>query len=302
MTVPPTPPTMRGAIDLAALSAKNRRAEQGPAAPGALDVTEESLQALAQRSLEAPVLVVFVSAASPASEELATRLAALVPDYAGVFILGACDIDAQPAIAEAFQIRAVPAVMALIGGRPAPLFQGNASDEQIREILDQVVDVARQSGMKLPDGPVAAPAAEPEPELLPPLHQEAFDAIEREDYDAAVAAYDKALRENPKDADARAGRAQVRLMARTRDADPATARAAAAAAPTDVDAQCAVADLDVLGGKVEDAFARLIDLVRVTAGDERNAARERLVELFDVVGGDDERVLAARRALASALF
>jgi len=302
MTVPPTPPSMRGAIDLAALAAKNRRAEQGPAAPGAIDVDEESLQALALRSRDAPVLIAFVSVSSPASEELASRLAAQVPGYGGAFILGVCDIDAQPAIAQAFQIQAVPAVMALIGGRPAPLFQGSASDEQIREVLDQVLDVARQTGMGLPEAADRTPDVAPAPEALPPLHQEAFDAIEREDYDAAMAAYDKALRENPKDADARAGRAQVRLVARTLHADLVASRAAAAAAPTDFDAQCAVADLDVLGGKVEDAFARLIDLVRLTSGDDRDAARERLVELFDVVGGDDERVLAARRALASALF
>ena len=135
---------------------------------------------------------------------------------------------------------------------------------------------------------------------MPPLHQEAYDAIERDDLDGAIAAYTQALRENPRDADAKAGLAQVSLMARTRDADPAAVRAAAAQG--DAAAQLAVADLDVLGGAVEDAFARLLDVVRASVGDERDAARERLVELFEVVGGDDPRVAAARRALAAALY
>src|SRR5690606_30069381 len=162
----------------------------------------------------------------------------------------------------------------------------------------QILQIAAQSGMQVGEPRESAP----EPEPLPPLHQEAYDAIEREDYDAAVAAYDKALKENPKDAEAKAGRAQVRLMARTRGADLNAVRSAAAASADDVDAQLAVADLDVLGGAVEDAFARLLDVVKATSGEERDRVRERLVELFDVVGGEDERVIAARRALAAALY
>jgi putative thioredoxin len=107
---------------------------------------------------------------------------------------------------------------------------------------------------------------------------------------------------NPADGEATAGLAQVKLMQRTAGVDAAAARAAAAEAPNDIAAQMLVADLDVLGGHVEDAFVRLIDMVRATAGDERDTVREHLVELFAVVGAHDERVLKARRALMSALF
>jgi len=283
---------LRGAVDLAALAAQSRRAEDGLET-----IDEAALQELAQRSLQTPVVIAFVSASSPQSEELA-RSVDEVAREAGV-VSAACDVDAQPAIAEAFQIRAVPAAVALIGGRPAPLFQGAATREQLVEVMGQVVQVARQAGAT-----GAAPASDEAPaeEPLPPLHQEAYDAIERGDLEAAEASYDKALRENPKDADARAGRAQVRLMARSRLADLGAVRAAAADAPADVDAQLAVADLDVMGGQVDDAFARLVDLVRVTAGDDRERVRARLLELFDVVGAQDARVLSARQALASALY
>jgi len=134
------------------------------------------------------------------------------------------------------------------------------------------------------------------------LHQKAFDAIERDDLDAASAAYTEALALNPTDDDATAGLAQVKLMQRTAGVDPQAARAAAAQAPTDIAAQMLVADLDVLGGHVEDAFVRLIDAVRATEGDERNTVREHLIELFAVVGAHDDRVQKARRALMSALF
>ncbi|MGC4175176.1 tetratricopeptide repeat protein [Demequina sp.] len=294
MTVPP----VRGAVDLAALAAQARRSEQGTP-QGAVEITEQSLNDLAQRSLTTPVLMVFVSSASPASNDLAQRLATLSAEEGGDVVIGVCDVDAQPAIAQALQINAVPSVVALLGGRPAPVFQGSADDQQLRSVVQQIVQVAREAGLGAADGdapqePVEAP--------LPPLHQEAYDAIERDDLPAAIAAYEKAIKENPRDAEAKAGLAQVRLMHRTRDADPQAVRSAAAASDSDVAAQLAVADLDVLGGAVEDAFARLIDVVRATAGDERDAVRERLVELFDIVGAEDPRVAAARRALAAALY
>lgn len=300
------PVPLRGSVDLSELLGSAAPAPAEEPAAGALpvpvEVTEQSLQELAQQSAQVPVLVVFLSSASPASKELVERMRAVVARYAGAFVLATCDIDRQGTVAQAFQVQAVPTVMALIAARPAPLFQGSADDEQIVGVLDQVLEVAAQNGVTGRVDTAAAPAGEPEPEPLPPLHQEAYDAIEREDYAAAIDAYDRALRENPKDADARAGRAQVSLMERSLSADVNAVRAAAANAPDDVDAQLAVADVDVLGGQIEDAFGRLIDLVRRTFGDDRERIRTRLVELFDVVGPEDQRVAQARQALASALF
>ena len=309
MTQNPEVP-LRGAPDLSqfaqpapAAPAEAAGAAGGGAAalPAPVEVTEANLNDLAQQSTEVPVVIVFLSSASPASRELVERVRTVAGSYQGRFVVGRCDIDLQGGIAQALQITAVPTVVALIAGRPAPLFQGNAEDAQIKDVLDQVLQVAAQHGVT---GTVAAaaPPEEPEPEPLPPLHQEAYDAIEREDFEAAIAAYDQALRENPKDHEAKAGRAQVALMHRTRTADLAAVRKAAADAPEDVDAQMAVADMDVMGGQVEDAFRRLLDAVRGSVGDEREKVRLRLIELFDVVGPTDPRVGEARRALSAALF
>lgn len=286
----PTGP-LRGAVDLAALAARSRRAESGLAT-----IDEAQFQDLAQRSLETPVVIAFIAAASPQSEEIAKALAEDAGRVGVTF--AACDVDAQPVIAQALQVRSVPAAVALIGGRPAPLFQGAATREQITDLIAQVVQAAQQMGAA---AGVSAPETPAEP-AVPPLHQEAYDAIERGDLEGAEAVYDRALRDNPKDDEARSGRAQVRLMARSRLADLAAVRAAAAERPDDVDAQLAVADLDVIGGQLDDAFGRLIDLVRASAGDERERVRARLLELFDVVDPADPRVLRARQALASALY
>lgn len=291
-----------GAIDLSSLAAKAKAPAH--AAPGApIAMTEANAGEFVKESQRRPVFVLLCSSLAPQCADLTARVAGIIGEYGDSVLLVTVDVDIEVGLAEAFQIQAVPAMLALVTGRPVPLFQGSPDDTQIRGVFDQVVEVARQAGLSVqgaPAGDDRAEAAPTEPQL-PPLHQEAYDAIERDDLDAALAAYDKALRENPRDADARAGRAQVGLIARSRGADPAAVRAAGADAPADVDAQLAVADLDVLGGQVEDAFARLLDVIRATAGEERDRARLRLLDLFEVVGQADARVGLARKALATAL-
>jgi putative thioredoxin len=303
---------VRGAVDLAALT---RPATPPPGTPGGLptagtyvvDVDEAGFGALVEGSTEHPVVVVLWAPWSGVSIALARDLGTLAEEFAGKFLLARIDAEANPQVAAAFQVsaQAVPAVVAVIAGQPLPLFQGQHPLEQVRAVLDQVIAAAAANGVTGTVG-VPAPTSEeqPEPEEppLPPLHQAAYDAIERDDLAAAAEAYAQALRENPRDGMARAGLAQVNLLVRTGDADRVAARATAAADARDVAAQLLVADLDVLGGNVDDAFTRLVDLVRVTVGDDREAVRLRLIDLFEVVGSDDPRVGPARRALASALY
>ena len=302
---------VRGAVDLAGLG---RPAAPPPGAPGGIpaasgyviDTTEATFGDLVEGSKRFPVVVLLWSGRSPESTQLAIDLGALAARYGGRFQLARVDVDTNPQIATAFQVQQVPSVVAILAGQPVPLFQGVQPADQLAAIIDQLLAAAATngvSGMAPPDigGDVPGPVEPVEPPL-PPLHQAAYDAIERDDLDAAAVAYAQALRENPRDDMARAGLAQVGLLQRTRDIDPITARTAAADRPTDIDAQLLVADLDVLGGNVEDAFARLVDLVRTTTGEDREAIRIRLVDLFEVVGADDPRVPATRRALANALY
>jgi len=313
---------LRGAVDLSQLAKRPPARAAAPAGGGAaggagadgpslpspvLDVTVSTFERVVQLSTTVPVVVDLWTSRSPASTQFSSLLAVVAVELDGRLLLARVDVDSEPQIAQAFGVQQVPAVMAVIGGQPVPLFEGVATDAQVRQVFDQLLALAAQQGVTgrltiTGDGPTAEEVEEPEEPPLPPLHQEAFDAIERDDLDAAEAAYRRALGENPRDAEATAGLAQVGLMRRTRDADLAAARRAVAADPGDVDAALLVADLDILGGHVEDAFARLVDLVRRTSGEDRERVRVRAVELFDVVGGDDPRVLAARRGLASALF
>lgn len=303
-------PSLRGAVDLSGLV---RRANTPPPAPGTapepsgsglvVEVTEATFPQIVELSSRVPVIVELYAPG------LAPALGAIVESYGGRLVLATVDAQANPGIAEAFQVREVPAAAGILGGRPVPLFVGAPAEEQVRQVFDQLLQVAQQNGITgaldpnaLPaDGETEAPA-EPVEEPLPPLHQEAFDAISAGDYAAAVAAYRKAIAQNPRDTLAVAGLAQASLLQRLDGAVADDLRAAAAAAPGSVAAQLAVADLDVSGGHLDDAFARLLDLFPSLDGEGREAVRTRLLEYFEIAGADDPRVAAARRRLTLLLY
>ena len=292
---------LRGAVDLSTLS-QPAPATDATAGDGlVIQGTDGGFQAIVTGSQSVPAVVVLWSQRSPASADFVGAVTSVAASYEGRFQVVSIDIDANPGLLQAFQVQSVPVTLGLVAGQPVPLFAGAQSAEQVRVYVDELLKLAAEHGVTGRVAVAAAVEAEAEPEL-PPLHQEAFDAIERDDLDAAADAYAKALVQNPADGEATAGLAQVKLMQRTGGVEAAVARAAAAEAPNDIAAQMLVADLDVLGGHVEDAFVRLIDTVRATEGDERETVREHLVELFAVVGAHDERVQKARRSLMSALF
>src|SRR3954452_2252682 len=310
---PFTAAALRRAVDLSSLGRPAKPA--GPASGAAstsadtaglvLEGTDASIRDVIAASARHPVVMVLWSPRLQESADFVTTMGSVARRYAGRFQLVTVDVDANPTILQAFQVQAVPVSFAFVQSQPVPLFEGVQPEAQVTAVIDQVLQLAAQHGVTgtvtVGDAVPAADEAEQD-QPLPPLHQQAFDAIESGDLDGAAAAYREALAQSPADTDAKLGLAQVGLMQRTQGADLQAARAAAAGAPTDVDAQILVADLDLLGGHVEDAFLRLIDTVRVTADADRNKAREHLVELFEVIGVTDERVVKARKSLMSALF
>ncbi|MCX6502309.1 MAG: tetratricopeptide repeat protein [Microbacterium sp.] len=315
MTDPTPAAVLRGAVDLSSLRNRPAAPSQPAASPGApggapalpslvFDVTDESFPQVLELSRTVPVVVDLWAEWCGPCKQLSPVLEKVVQELGGRVVLAKVDVDANPQLAQAFRAQSIPMVVALVAGQPVPMFTGAVPEQQVREVFTQLLQLAAQNGVTgtVPvSGEQAAPddAAEPE---LPPLHAEAFAAIEAGDYARAISAYERALAENPRDEDARAGLAQVTLLARVQGLDLAAARAAAAADPHDVSAQFDVADLDISGGHVEDAFARLLDLFADLTGDDRVPVRERLLELFALIGDADPRVIAARSRLASLLF
>ncbi|MDO4917541.1 MAG: tetratricopeptide repeat protein [Rothia sp. (in: high G+C Gram-positive bacteria)] len=258
----------------------------------------EDFQQLIQQSSRGAVVFAMYAEHSPASLETLEHLEKLINSAQGSLLLAAVDITKQPEIAQAFQVQGVPAAVAVIAGQPAPMFNSQVTLEQLTDLLQQLLQISAQQ--QLPGGFEPKQPVEEKP--LPPLHQEAVDAIDRGDFDAATAAYRKALNENPGDADAKIGLAQVGLLSRVQGFNLAEERERAAQDPRNVEAAFNVADLDVSGGHVEDAFNRLINLFKAVDAEQKNAVRERLLELFEVVGAHDPRVSKARADLMMALF
>jgi putative thioredoxin len=311
-----------GAVDLSGLTRPSPAGTPPPTVTGdsagagtaagasayAVDVSEQNFQTLLDASVTAPVVLVFYSPTrSPESVTMAEDAATAAGEYDGRFLAGLIDIDASPTIAQAMQIPQVPLLLVILDGRPAAQpIPGKLSLDELRTLFNQLAQGLTAQGITGRHQPLtgAAPAAgdddaEPQGD---PRYAAAQAALESNDIDGAVAEYQRLVDGNPADAEAAAGLAMAKVLQRTQGVDLAAARAAAAADPDDVEAQTLVADLDLLGGHVDDAFTRLVDLVRRTTGDERNAAREHLLALFAAVGNDDPRVLKGRQQLASALF
>ncbi|MGW1882989.1 tetratricopeptide repeat protein [Streptomyces sp. NPDC001970] len=317
--------SMSGVVDLAAVKAAGEakaKAEQaraeaarqgggGAVPPSSLviDVDDAGFERdILQRSAEVPVVIDFWAEWCEPCKQLSPVLERLAREYNGRFVLAKIDVEANQMLMQQFGIQGIPAVFAVVAGQALPLFQGLAPEQQIRETLDQLIQVSEErfglTGITV-DADAEEADAGPAPVPAGPydaLLEAAVRALDAGDLAGAVQAYRNVLSDDPGNTEAKLGLAQAELLARVQDMDPSAVRKEAADRPDDIQAQIAAADLDLVGGHVEDAFGRLVDTVRRTVGEDRNAARLRLLELFEVIGPDDPRVTAARTALARVLF
>ncbi|MCO5971532.1 tetratricopeptide repeat protein [Actinoallomurus soli] len=302
--------SLHGAIDLGARRAAAQRQQQRPASGASgdsssssvIDVTDATFNTeVVERSRSVPVLVDFWADWCQPCKQLGPILEKLANEAGGRWVLAKVDIDANPALGQQLArmgVQGIPFVAAVVAGQMLPVLNGAAPEPQVRQVLDQLFDALRQQGL-LPEDDGADAAQQP---AADPLELEAEAALQRGDLDGAATAFGRILETRPNDPFAKSGLALVDLQRRAGSYDPAAVRKDAADRPDDAAAQAKAADLELLEGRVDEAFDRLIDAVRRTTGDERDAARKHLLSLFDVLPPDDPRVARARRRLASALF
>ena len=295
---------LRGAVDLSSL-VRPPAAPVAPASGAAVSISslviessDASFTAILDLSQTVPVVVELYLG------EPSVTLIRAVTGYAGRLVLATVDAAANPQLTQAFHAAAAPTVAAVIGGRPIALYEGELPEADVTQVLDQLLTLAAQqnvTGTVDPAEPGAEPA-EPVEEPLPPHHQEAYDAIAEGDLERAIREYTTAIAQDPRDQLAVAGLAQVSLLARLGTASAAEIRDAAAARPTDIDAQLTVADLDVSGGHLDDAFDRLLSLFPTLDQSGKDRVRTRLLDFFEITGVEDPRVVAARRRLTGLLY
>ncbi|UBU15174.1 tetratricopeptide repeat protein [Nonomuraea gerenzanensis] len=307
------PGSLYGAVDLGArkqaLESQARREAAGPQAASSasiVDVTEETFTTdVIDRSMTVPVVLDLWSPRAPGSAQLSPVLEKVVGDLGGKAVLAKVNVDASPQIAQALRVQAVPTVLAIFQGQAVTGFQQVLPEQEVRRWLDELMAAVEQfyqanpgarppgeaeEGQEAPAGPPA------DPDLVA-----AEQAIDAGDFDAAIAAYERLLARAPGNEDAKMGLAGVNLIKRTSEVDPADVQRRAQD-PADLDAQLLAADLEMLSGAVDEAFARVIAVVKRTSGDDRDKARRHLLGLFEALPAEDPSLAKARRALASALF
>jgi putative thioredoxin len=306
---------LSGAVDLSAVKARaeaaSRQAAGGdapveaPSGAFVVEVTEATFQTeVVDRSMQVPVIVDLWATWCGPCKQLSPVLERLAQAAGGAWILATVDVDANPRIAQLFGVQSIPTVVAIAGGQPVDAFAGAQPEPQVRQWIGALLDALRDqlpgiaaAEANAADGTVEEPVEEPED----PRFTAAEDALDRGDFAEAEAAYQRILDSEPANEQARTAIAQVRFLARTADADPA-AVARADAAPDDIPAQLAAADAELAAQQVDEAFRRLIGVIRAAAGDDKDKVRKHVVELFELFPADDPRILKARRDLATALF
>lgn len=295
--------SLHGAVDLSGLLRKNARPAPSTSSPApssklVQDVTEAQMGEIVALSNSVPVILEFYG------QGHAPALGPLIESYQGRLVLATIDVARAAELVRGLGVSGIPTVFAILQGRPAPLFQGMPPEADVRKVLDEVLTVAAQAGVTGRVDVVAEEQQVAEEAPVPTWQSEAEAALSRNDFDAARTSYQHAVDQDPKNYEALSGLARVALLHRIHASglDATTIRSRAADQPGDVPAQLLVADLDLAGGHLDDAFRRLLDLFAAANSDRREPIKARLIELFDAAGPSHPATLRARQALASLLY
>jgi putative thioredoxin len=261
--------------------------------PG-IAVTQENLVSdFVSKSKEQVVVLLCWSPRSAQSKEILDILGKLESADKGAWLLGTVDVDSQPQVAQALQVKAVPIAIAIVAEQLLPLFESVPQIDQVRLVINKLLELASQKGVGQAPEVLAEIPLEPE-------EQAAYAALEKSDFKAAKIAYESWLKRKPNEPVAVIGLAQVDLMLRVEGLDPELTLKNAKS--DDLTSQLMCADIEIATGNNEAAFTRLLNVIRSFSGDEKEKAKLHLIQLFNLVNPSDPSLLKARNELASLLF
>ena len=278
------------AFDLSSL--KKPTADQLPTV--GIPVTQENLVTdFDSKSKEKVVVLLAWSTRSSQSKEILEILGKLEAADKAAWLLGTVDVDSQPQVTQALQIKSVPVAIAIVAEQLLPLFESVPPADQVRLVINKLLELASQKGVgSAPEGPTEIPMEAEE--------EAAYAAMEKGDYKAAKLSYEAWLKRKPNEQVAIVGLAQVNLMIRIEGLDPVLTLKNAKA--DDLTSQLMCADIQIASGDLSDAFDRLLAVIKSNTGDQRDKAKAHLISLFNLVDPTDPRLVKARSELASVLF
>ena len=278
------------AFDLSSL--KKPTADQLPTV--GIPVTQENLVSeFVSKSKEKVVVLLAWSTRSAQSKEILETLGKLVSADNDAWLLGTVDVDSQPQVAQALQIKSVPVAIAIVAEQLLPLFESVPPADQVRLVINKLLELASQKGVgKAPEGPTEIPMEAEE--------EAAYAAMEKGDYKAAKLSYEAWLKRKPNEQVAIVGLAQVNLMIRIDGLDPVLTLQNAK--DDDLNSQLMCADIQVASGDLSGAFDRLLAVIKLKKDGEADKAKAHLIALFNLVDPTDPRLVKARSELASVLF
>ncbi|CAB4859838.1 unannotated protein [freshwater metagenome] len=261
--------------------------------PGVAVTQENLVSDFVSKSKEQVVVLLCWSPRSAQSKEILDILGKLESTDKGAWLLGTVDVDSQPQVAQALQVKAVPIAIAIVAEQLLPLFESVPQIGQVRLVINKLLELASQKGVgQAPEALAEIP--------LEPEEQAAYAALEKSDFKAAKIAYESWLKRKPNEPVAVIGLAQVDLMLRVDGLDPELTLKSAKS--DDLTSQLMCADIEIATGNNEAAFTRLLNVIRSFSGDEKEKAKLHLIQLFNLVNPSDPSLLKARNELASLLF
>lgn len=275
------------------LSTLKKPTEAAAPTPGVAVTQENLVSDFVSKSKEKVVILLCWSPRSTQSKEILETLGKLETADNGSWLLGTVDVDAQPQVAQALQVKAVPIAIAIVGEQLLPLFESVPPMEQVRLVVNKLLELASQKGVgQAPEAPAEIP--------MEPEEQQAYAALEKRDYKGAKDSFEAWLKRKPNEPSAVIGLAQVNLMLRIDGLDPELTLKNAK--ESDLTSQLMCADIELASGNNQAAFDRLLSAMKRFSGDDRDKVKAHLIQLFNLVDPSDPKLVKARSELASLLF
>jgi putative thioredoxin len=258
-----------------------------------IEATDDNFeQVVVEGSKDRPVVVDLWAEWCGPCKTLGPILEKVAAEREGAFLLAKLDVDANPMVASMFGVQSIPTVIAFRDGQPVTGFVGAYPEPAVNEFVDSLLpteaDVAAEGARAVADAG---------------------------DLEGAEVGFREALEKDPNSAEAKIGLGRIlaergqldaaRELVRPLLPDPEAERVMAITRVRDWDSAVegpgtlASAKRLAAQGKWREALDAMLAALQ---GDDRDAAREAMVDVFAVLGDDDPLVQEYRRRLASALF